>query len=651
MCGLAGCWNRDGRPADSTVAARMLDRQRHRGPDDRGTWAEGPVALGLDRLSILDLSFHGHQPFVTPDGNSAIAYNGEVYNWRELKQELEQAGVRFTSHCDTEVVLHALHRWGPETAIPRFNGMFALAWYDRRADTLWLARDRTGIKPLYLADTGGTIVFASEAKALFAHPAVSCRADVHALTTQVYLERLAGDWTAFEGVRSVLPGTMMRCTPAATTTITWFDLERDLDIDRILRSRDEPFAQHVTEFRDRLERSVALHMQSDAPLAVMCSGGLDSSLTTAIARRHKPDLVAFVAEAEGLGESEADKAQQVADHLGVPLRRVQITDEEFPRLWALAAWHNDDPMYFHQNPLALKVSEAVRDEGFKVLVTGEGSDELFGGYGWQAEAGRMWRLRQWHARLLPNIRPLRALGRWLQWLVPLDLEQLATEPFDRRSEWHSAPPGAELVIDGGMRRRRARALFAQLERIPRSDERAFLAREFDDFYHHLRVLLAANDKMTMAASIEARVPFIENALIDFGLHLAPASKYGNGQSKRVVKAAAEGLLPPNIIHAPKVGFAVPDALMMGYEPLLRGGIVPELFKWGERETERIHEVMRANAMLGRKMVAMELWAQLYLNGKTPEELTERLRAVRNQPSRLEVPANAQNDCRPPPHPQ
>jgi asparagine synthase (glutamine-hydrolysing) len=610
------------------VVERMLERQRHRGPDDRGTWATGPVALGLDRLSILDLSPLGHQPFVMPDGSSAVAFNGEVYNWLELRGELEQEGVTFRSHCDSEVVLHALHRWGPEVAIPRFNGMFAIAWYDLRAATLWLARDRTGIKPLYLADTGDALVFASEAKALFAHPAVPCRPDLHALVTQVYLERLVGDWTPFEGVRVVIPGTIVRCTPSATTTITWFDLQRDLDIERILRSRDEPFEQHVAEFRGLLERSVALHLQSDAPLAVMCSGGLDSSLTTAIAKRHKPDLVAFVAEAEGLADSEADKAQQVADHLGVALRRVQITNQEFPRLWASAAWHNDVPIFFHQNPLALKVSEAVRDEGFKVLVTGEGSDELFGGYDWQVHASRMWQLRKWHARLIPNIKPLRTLGKWLEWLAPFDLRHLATEPFERRGNWLQTPPGAELVIDGGMRRQRARSLFEQLARIPRLEERGLLAREFDDIYHHLRVLLMANDKMTMGASIEARVPFLENGVIDFGLHLAPASKYGKGQSKRVVKAAAEGLLPSNIIHARKVGFAVPDSLMSGYESLLHGGVVPELFKWGEGARDRMDELMRAYPKLGQKLVGMELWAQLYFNGKTPEEMTERMRAVR-----------------------
>jgi asparagine synthase (glutamine-hydrolysing) len=632
MCGVAGFWHRDGRPAEAGLVAPMLDRQRHRGPDDRGAWAAGSVALGVDRLSILDLRPLGHQPFVTPDGRSALAYNGEVYNWRQLRQELEQDGILFISDCDSEVVLHALHHWGPEAAIPRFNGMFALAWYDRRCETLWLARDRAGIKPLYLADTGRTVVFASEAKALFAHPAVACRADMHALITNVYLRRLAGDWTPFEGVRSVLPGTMVRCTPAATTTLTWFDLERDLDVDRILRSRAEPFERHVEEFRRHLELSVERHLQSDAPLAVMCSGGLDSSLTTAIALRHKPDLVAFVAEVEGLKVSEADRAQQVANHLGLALRRVKISDAEFPRLLALAAWHNDEPIFFLHNPLALKVSEAMRDEGFKVAVTGEGSDELFGGYPWQWPIGRMWRRRRWHARLLPNVGPFRALGRWLARLAPVDLERLGEEPFDRLDTWHQEAPGVELVIDGGMRRRRARALFAQLARIPRIDERAFLARAFHDFYHHLQGILTSNDKMAMAASIEARVPFLENGLIDFGLHLAPGSKYGRGQTKRVVKTAAEGLLPPGIIHAGKIGFGVPAGVMRGYEGLLRGGILPDLFKWGDRESDRLHEIVRRDwEFLGSRLVAMELWAQMYLNGRSPEEMAERLRAVRRRP--------------------
>ncbi|MGH7523172.1 MAG: asparagine synthase (glutamine-hydrolyzing) [Gemmatimonadales bacterium] len=628
MCGLAGFWHRDGARADGDNARRMLDRQRHRGPDDRGVWADGPVALGLDRLSILDLTPHGHQPFVMPDGSSALAYNGEVYNWRELRSELATEGVQFTSDCDSEVVLHAMHRWGPEAAVPRFNGMFALAWFDRRSGTLWLARDRSGIKPLYVAETAGLLVFASEIKGVLGHPAIPAVPDVHALVTQVCLERLVGDWTAFVGVKSVVPGTLMRCSPESVSTITWFDLERDIDVERIIRSGREPFDKQVKTFRGLLERSVEAHLQSDAPLAVMCSGGLDSSLTTAIARRHKPDLVAFVADADGVTPSEADKAAQVAKHLAVRLHRVRITDEEFPELWASAAWYNDEPLYFHQNPLALKVSRAVQQEGFKVLVTGEGSDELFGGYRWQSDVAEMWRLRQRHARFIPDVAPFRTLGRWLGAFAPFDLGELAAEPFERRSTWLQAPPGAELVIDGGMRQHRARSLFARLQAIPRLDERALLAREFDDFYHHLRVLLNANDKMTMAASIEARVPFIENEIIDFGLHLSPGAKYDRRQRKRIVKSAAAGLLPDAIIHAPKVGFAIPDRFMTGYEGLLHGGMVPELFKWHPRETARMHEVMRRHPMVGRKVVGMELWAQLYFNGATPGSLAERLRAVR-----------------------
>jgi len=628
MCGLAGFWHKDGHTADPDIVASMLDRQQYRGPDDRGIWTDGSVALGLDRLSILDLSDHGRQPFQAPENSSVIAYNGEIYNWRELRRELRREGIAFTSECDTEVVLHALDRWGPEIAIPRFNGMFALAWFDRTTGTLWLARDRSGIKPLYLTQSGSLLAFASEAKALFAHPAVTRRPDVHALVTQVYLERLAGDWTGFEGVRSILPGTMVRVSDSGKETITWFDVERDVDVDRILASSREPFSEHVNEFRNRIENSVELHLRSDAPLAVMCSGGLDSSLTTAIAKRYKPDLVAFVADVEGAPVAEAEKAQQVADHLGVGLRRIRITEDDYPSLWCRAAYHNDDAIYFYQNPLTLRVSEAVRDEGFKVLVTGEGADELFGGYPWQQSAKKMWNLRKWHSRFIPNIAPFRKLFRLVQALAPSDLEALSNEPFARRSEWRLAPPSAGLVIDSDIRRRIASALFRKLDAIPDLGDRAFLAREFSDFYHHLRVLLTSNDKMTMATSVEMRVPFLENGLIDFGLHLAARSKLLGEQGKRVVKASAEGLLPRDIIHATKVGFAMPENFWSGYENVVNDGLLADLFKWGSSEQESVQQILLSNPLTAHKIVSMELWAQIHFNGRSPEQMEEKLRAAR-----------------------
>jgi asparagine synthase (glutamine-hydrolysing) len=278
------------------------------------------------------------------------------------------------------------------------------------------------------------------------------------------------------------------------------------------------------------------------------------------------------------------------------------------------------------------VAQAVRDAGFKVLLTGEGADEVFGGYPSQEEAARMWRFREWHARVLPNVAPLRRLGQWLQALAPFDLQALSQEPFVRRGDWEKAPYGSDLVIDAGMRRHRARTLFERFAAVPRLGDRAFLARACDDLYHHLRVLLQTNDKVMMAASIEARVPFLENAVLDLGLHLPPDAKRGGGQSKRTLKAAAAGLLPPDIIHARKIGFAIPNRFQAGYTPILPGGIVADLFKWGAREQAHREGQLVARPFVGEKLVRLELWAQTHLNGASPESLAERMHALRDRPA-------------------
>ncbi len=626
MCGVAGFWNRGGIPADESVLSAMLDRQHHRGPDDRGAWTHGSLGLGLTRLSILDLSPMAHQPFVTEDHQGVISYNGEVYNFRELRRELEEEGVRFRSGSDTEVVLYALHRWGVARAVPRFNGMFAFAYFDHRSRTLWLARDRTGIKPLYLAHRGSTVVFASEAKTLFAHPAVPCRADLHSLTTQAIHGRLTGGWTPFEGVEEMVPGTMVEIAQTGETTHTWFDLLRDLDVGRIIEAGRVPFDQQVTEFQRHFARSVELHLLSDAPLATMCSGGLDSSLVAAVARDINPGIVAYVADAEGYRISEADKAERVCRHLGIELRRVPMGRSDYLRLWAKAAFHNDQPIFFPSNPLALGVNQAASADGFKVLLNGEGSDELFGGYRWAVAASRMWRQRRLHARLVPNVRPLRILGRLLGRLVPPDLERLANEPFQPSEGMPSSPAAPEylVAIDGAQRHVRAQALWQKLEPITPLEDRAFLAREFEDIYCHLATLLPSNDKMGMAASLESRVPFLESNLIDFGLHLDLRSKFHDGQTKRIVKAAAAGRLPEDIIHAPKIGFGVPNALWSCARPMLRGGMVAELFKWGPREEEAIYRSFEGGNSQVFRLLSMELWARLYLGGETEAAVTDRL---------------------------
>lgn len=240
----------------------------------------------------------------------------------------------------------------------------------------------------------------------------------------------------------------------------------------------------------------------------------------------------------------------------------------------------------------------------------------------------MWKQRELLSRLIPNIAPLRYLFRRMQSLAPVDMDFLAGEPFERRGSWLAMPPGAELVIDAGIRRAKARALFRKLEPIGNSGKRAFLAKGFDDIYHHLRVLLSSNDKMTMACSVEMRVPFLENELINFGLHLDPDAKLRRQNRKRIVKAAAYDLLPAGIVDAEKVGFAVPDRFWLGYESILNGGLVAELFKWPASSMDRVLEVLAGQPGLTHKIVSLEIWAQIHLNGVPPEQMEQLLRAAR-----------------------
>ena len=628
MCGIVGFWNRDGQVASEVLLEKMIDKINHRGPDDRGTWTRGPIGFGHARLSIIDLSSRGHQPFVTRDGQGVITYNGEVYNFAELRSELEREGVKFTSTTDTEVVLYALHNWGPEKAVSRFNGMFAFGYYDLRNQTLWLGRDRAGIKPLYVTRVGSLFAFGSEIKSLFGHPGVPCKPDLHALTTQILYERLDGSWTAFERVDSLLPGSLLKVTADSEDLIQYFDLIRDLDIGRIKDNSQKSFDVLVREFDGIFAESIKLHLISDAPLATMSSGGLDSSLMTAVAKEHKSDIVAYIADIPGLQIPEVPRARKVCKRLGVELRPVKVDYDDYLRLWPTVVYQNDQPNYYAQNVPFMAVAQAARRDGFKVLLSGEGSDELFGGYNWHVESYRMWHRRRLHSLFLPNIAPLRTLGRFISKLSPLDLNELSKRPFEHLSKWNQTKDLRELcAVDAGQRAMRAEEAFQKLEGVGSFAERAFLARAFDDFYCHLRNALISNDKMGMAQSIEARVPFLENALIDFGMHLPCSTKFFKGMTKRIVKKAAEKKLPYDIVHAKKIGFGVSHHAWKNTADFLKGGMVADFFKWSNGKFDHISKLIFSDHMMPFHLVGMEIWARIYFRGESPSKLGEQLLAM------------------------
>ena len=629
MCGIVGFLNRDATVASEVMLERMVESTGCRGPNDKGTWAQGPVGLGHVRLSILDLSEKGHQPFLTADGQGIISYNGEVYNYVELRGKLEAEGITFKSATDTEVILYALHQWGPERAVPLLNGMFAFAYYDLRSKELWLARDRMGMKPLYVAIAHDLIGFASEIKALLKHPSIPCRPDMHALTTQMTYGRLTGAWSPFGGIEAVVPGTLKKIKADESTTVSYYDILNDVEPRRIVRAKRRKFEDCVNEFESLFSASVRAHLVSDAPLAAMCSGGLDSSLITAFAKMSKPDIEAYVADVAGLKDSEADRAEKVCGHLGVPLHKIKVDQEKFLRCWPLAVYRNDEPNFFTQNILSMIVCDAVSRDGFKVLLTGEGSDELFGGYDWQRDFYRVWRIRRLRAAMLPDIKILRVLGRIFSNLSPPDLSRLSRDPLQSsRIRWPGQnPTGQFCAIDAGQRSFRQAALFKKIADVTPLEERAFLACCFEDIYAHLRTSLSSHEKMAMSYSVEARLPFLENQLIDFGLHLPFRAKYHKGVAKCIVKALGETVLPYEIVHAKKIGYGINDEFWKNTAGLLKNGSVAELFKWGAREMDAILEHAASDRLLLFNLVSMELWARIFFAGETPDGLGEQLLEV------------------------
>lgn len=608
----------------------MLDSIVHRGPDGSGIWVGGGVGLGLCRLNILDLTERARQPFLIPKEPGVLVYNGEIYNFRELRRELEKIGHVFRSESDTEVVFRALREWGPEKAVPRFNGMFAFAYYDDQVGTLWLARDRAGIKPLYLTKVGSVLAFASEAKALFKHPQVPCRPDMHALTTQVMYQRLAGGWSPFEGVSMVLPGTLVKITAEHEETFTYFDLVRDVDPNRIARQSKANVGELASELELILSRSVREHLVSDAPLAMMCSGGLDSSLLTAMAARERKNLTGYVADIAHTPVDEAEKARVVCQHTGVTCRPVPYSREDFLRDWPASVYHNDRPQYFPQNLPSRAVCRAAHRDGFKVLLGGEGADELFGGYSWQQQSRGNWmayRRSRLMNRLIPGLYGLSRCG--IRFYLANRLSQMESRPFDKPSRLlkETAFNPRSWALDGAQRHHRAEALFEKLKPVGRLEDRAFLVHSFEDFHSHLRTSLRSTDKMAMSQSIEMRVPFLDNHVIDFGLHAPLHAKLNRGRGKWVVKQVANRYLPKSIIHAKKVGFGIESCMWKGTEKLLRGGMVAELFKWDRGAADKIHSWIEEKELPAFHLVSMELWARIFLRGESPDDLAEKLLAL------------------------
>jgi asparagine synthase (glutamine-hydrolysing) len=523
----------------------MRDTLAYRGPDDAGLYLDGSVGLGHRRLSIIDLG-GGHQPMANPERTLWIVFNGEIYNYRSLRSELSGKGYPFRTNSDTEVILQLYAERG-EACVQALNGMFAFAIWDAEQKSLFLARDRMGVKPLYYAETPDALVFASEIKAIFASGLVTPRCRDEALAEYMLFRHVTGEETIFRGVKSLPPANTMTIREGRTRIVRFWSPRPPAE--RPVISYDE--ARRT--LAELLDESVKMRLISDVPVGTFCSGGVDSSLTTAFAARHKKDPVNTFSV--GFDEPDYDEsayARMASQRCGTIHHELRVTNAQFSELFPRMIWHNDEPLNF-ANSIQIYALSRLAKEHVTVVLTGEGSDELFAGYPRYRIPG----LASWY-RYVPSVfQRLLARSVGHHRLAKLERYTLCTpeevllqnasvlrpeviaEVSPRLARFEPGERGAVLDTTQNLG-------LDSVGRVSLLDQETFLVS-----------ILNRQDKMSMAASIESRVPFMDYRVVEFANRLPTAFKLGGGTGKAIVKDLARTVLPAEIVDRRKSGFGVP----------------------------------------------------------------------------------------------
>lgn len=562
MCGIAGIFNLNGAPVSPAHLRMMTDAIAHRGPDGEGFYKDGFVGLGHRRLAIIDLSPAGHQPMVTGDGVFALTYNGEIYNFMELRGELERLGHTFTSRTDSEVVLRAYAAWGT-SCVEHFNGMFAFALWDKSRQELFLARDRYGIKPLYYTFTGNTFLFASEQKAILAYPSVRREIDLEALLEYFTFQNIFTNKTLLKNVSLFPPGHWAKIPLGASMNslepVQYWDFHFT-EPDR--PARDEEYLEEL----DRLFRqAVKRQLVSDVELGSYLSGGMDSGSITAIAATHLPYIKTFTCgfdlhSASGLelGFDEREKAELMSYLFKTEHYEMVLKAGDMERVLPRLAWHLEEPRVGQSYPnfyMAQLASKFV-----KVVLSGAGGDELFGGYPW----------RYYRAVVNNDFEHyVDKYYKFWQRLIPNSIIHEAFKPV-----WDKVKHVWTRDIFRDVFHEHAASLTRPEDYINHS-----LYFEAKTFMHGL---LVVEDKLSMAHGLESRVPFLDNDLVDFAVKVPVRLKLRNlmevvshnenepgpkttkyfqktSDGKILLRQVMSNYIPQEIIEMEKKGFSAPDA--------------------------------------------------------------------------------------------
>jgi asparagine synthase (glutamine-hydrolysing) len=628
MCGIAGFVDPVSSSGSGRVARRMGDAIAHRGPDDSGHFLEAPAFLAHRRLSIIDLAT-GHQPMTNEDGSLWIVYNGEIFNHADVRRELETAGHRYSTRCDTETILHAYEQYGAG-CVQQFRGMFAFAIWDRNARRLFCARDRLGIKPFYYYWDGRLFAFASEIKALLEHPGIGVRYASQSLSEYLAFGYLSGEQTMFEGIRKLMPGHTLTLDLAPEPSL---HIRQYWDVPppgAYIRGSEQEW---IRETRRRLEETVRMRLMSDVPLGMFLSGGVDSSAIAGLMKRMVDGPVeTFSVGYSETAYSELAYARQAAEAIGTHHHEVLVGMEDFFNALPRLVWHEDEPVAWPSSVSLYFVSKLAASR-VKVVLTGEGSDELFAGYARHAFYARNRRIAAAYATVPSFIRSGILAFLRSSSLLTADLRRKALHTVLGRD------PGIHsLYLDNFYCAFSAAELRDWLP-CPSGDAYAAFLRYWDsapansflgrmlyaDQKTYLHELLMKQDQMSMASSIESRVPLLDHTFVEFAASIPPALKLRGRQGKYIFKKAVEGLVPNEIVYRKKMGFPTPlrDWMMDARAaPLFQflfknDGLIASHIDMGRLSTlvER-HRRGREDATdrLWR-LINLQLWGDIFLLGR------------------------------------
>jgi len=594
MCGIAGLYNLRGEPVANRQVLAMCDLIRHRGPDDRDTWTLGPIGLGHQRLSIIDLSPRGRNPMANEDGTIQIVFNGEIYNHKDLRPDLIRSGHLFRSQTDTEVIIHLYEELGP-ACVERLDGMFAFALWDERRRRLFLARDRFGVKPLYYTRVRDTFAFASEVKAFLALPGFSARPDPCALAEHFTFQNTFGERTFFEGVKLLPAGHYLIVEDGRIEQQEYWDLS-------FRPEADVGMEDWAAGLRERFEAAVNRQLMSDVPLGSYLSGGMDTGSISAVAARRIPGMHSFtcgfklppgISEAERFFD-EREESERLARLLGTVHHELELGPEAMEPVLPAVVWHLDEPRV----GISYQVYHTAEMIGrhVKVVLSGVGGDELFAGYPWRYEPV---------LNLNGSDFDQAYYQLWIRFLTDEQKRELFTDELNGSlggfSTWDS---------------------FREASRGAEGADPLHRALYFD-FKTFLNGLLLVDDKLSMAHSVEARVPFLDNELVDYVTRIPAEFKLRPKESKVVLREAMRGLLPDETIFRRKQGFTPPDQtwykgaslayirdLILGPRAIERGYFQPSYI---EKILDDHLNDRRNNRFLIWSLICFEWWNRLFVD--------------------------------------